>query len=139
MIESTEKRLGTVCFFISADNKVLLGQFVYPDGRLQWSGIGGMVDPGETLVQALVREVGEETAIEVEAEDLLEVYLLELEDLLLHVFVARRWGGSIEAREQSLLQMRWFNFDDIPYDQLPPGNSEWLPGVLSKARLAPGP
>lgn len=137
--ETTEKRSGTVCFFVSADNKVLLGQFVYPDGRLQWSGIGGMADRGETPIQALVREIGEETAIQVAPDNLLEVYLLELEDLLLHVFVARRWSGSIEAREESLLQMRWFDFDDIPYDQMPPGNAEWLPAVLSKAHLAPGP
>ena len=118
---------------------MLLGEFIYPDGRRQWSGIGGMLDRGETPIQALVREIGEETAIEVEAEDLLEVHLLELEDLLLHVFVARRLEGATEAREESLLQMRWFDFDDIPYDQMPPGNNEWLPGVLTKARLAPGP
>lgn len=40
-------------------------------GVLRWGTIGGAVDPGETLVEAAVREMREETGVVVAADDLL--------------------------------------------------------------------
>lgn len=39
-------------------------------GDLRWGTIGGAVDPGESLVEAAVREMHEETGIVIAAEDL---------------------------------------------------------------------
>jgi ADP-ribose pyrophosphatase YjhB (NUDIX family) len=54
---------------VSADDRVLLLQDQDParPGVLRWGTIGGAVDPGESLVQAAVREMFEETGIVVEA------------------------------------------------------------------------
>lgn len=40
-------------------------------GVLRWGTIGGAVDPGETLLEAAVREMREETGVVVAADDLL--------------------------------------------------------------------
>jgi len=53
---------------VSPDDRVLLLQDQDParPGVLRWGTIGGGVDPGETLVQAAVREMFEETGIVIE-------------------------------------------------------------------------
>ena len=39
-------------------------------GDLRWGSIGGAVDPGETLLEAAVREMREETGVVIDAADL---------------------------------------------------------------------
>lgn len=46
---------------------VLLVENLRRNGRTDWSTPGGVVDPGETPVQGLTREVAEETGLEVGA------------------------------------------------------------------------
>ncbi len=57
---------------VSADGTVLLLQCQDParPGDLHWASIGGAVDPGETLAEAAVREMLEETGIVVEPAEL---------------------------------------------------------------------
>jgi 8-oxo-dGTP pyrophosphatase MutT (NUDIX family) len=59
---------------VSAEGEVLLLQCQDParPGDLHWISIGGAVDPGETRVEAALRELREETGIEAEADDLTE-------------------------------------------------------------------
>ena len=65
------------------------------DGPRSWSLPGGKAEPGETLEQALVREVREETGLDVEAGRLLYV----CDNVGAHVvhitFEARRVGGRL--------------------------------------------
>ena len=57
---------------VSPDGAVLLlqGQDPARPGDLHWVSIGGAVDPGETLAEAAVRELLEETGIVVEPSEL---------------------------------------------------------------------
>ncbi len=50
---------------IVEDDRLLLIERGRGAGRGQWSVPGGRVEPGETLAEALVREVAEETALDV--------------------------------------------------------------------------
>ncbi len=52
---------------IEGPSGVLLVQNKRRDGRLDWSPPGGVVDPGETLLEGLTREVAEETGLVVES------------------------------------------------------------------------
>jgi 8-oxo-dGTP pyrophosphatase MutT (NUDIX family) len=57
---------------VSPDGAVLLLRDQDPahPGVLRWGSIGGAVDPGETLVEAVLRELREETGIVLAADDL---------------------------------------------------------------------
>jgi 8-oxo-dGTP pyrophosphatase MutT (NUDIX family) len=57
---------------VNGAGEVLLLQDQAPahPGILRWGSVGGAVDPGETLVDAALRELREETGIELPAERL---------------------------------------------------------------------
>jgi len=126
-----KKTIGTVCFIVE-DNKVLLVEFEPPTGPNYWSGIGGVVDEGEAPINGLMREISEETLLSISKEDVQEVTIVHIRDLELHVFVATKWTGELKAIEPSLKQIGWFDFQNVPYAQMRPGNEEWLPSILEQ-------
>ncbi len=124
--------VGTVCF-IKIDNKVLLAEIEYPDGRRLWNGIGGVVDPGETPTQVVVREISEETKLLVRPSEVVESKIITIGILELHVFTASSYTGELEVIDPTLKQLKWFDLDDVPYQQMHPGNDTWLPDILKRA------
>jgi ADP-ribose pyrophosphatase YjhB (NUDIX family) len=58
----TPLRQATVCF-LRNKNQVLLALIEYGPNDRKWTGIGGFVEAGESLEDAVVREAEEETYI----------------------------------------------------------------------------
>ena len=81
---------------------------------------GGFVDIGETVEQALVREMKEETSLDVEIVRLLGVYSDPNRDPRFHTvsitFVCKAYGqpkASSDAKEVKI-----FKLEEIPFDKL---------------------
>lgn len=78
------------------DNQILLVQQKLSDKR-NWSLPGGRLERGETISQGLIREMKEETGLDVEVVRML--YLCDVEvgsNTILHItFLLRRLGGEI--------------------------------------------
>ncbi len=125
------KKHGTVCFIVE-DESVLLVRISYPDGQVLWNGIGGVVDAGESATQAVIREVTEETEISVLKSDLTEEMIVDVGEYDLHVFVATKWSGELEAIDPTLGELKWFKLADVPYGEMHKDNDKWLPQILSK-------
>ena len=83
---------------IEDDQILLLNQDT--DGPRTWSLPGGKVEDGETLAQALVREMREETGVEVRPGRLL--YLCDhVQAHVVHItFEVERVGGEVGAVEE---------------------------------------
>jgi len=68
-----EQPLVGVGGIVFLEDKVLLIKRKNPPGEGEWNIPGGLVKVGETLEQAIVREVEEETGIKISKEGLVEV------------------------------------------------------------------
>ena len=105
-----EKSCG--CIVINEKNQVLLihhnaGHWDFPKGH---------VEKGETEVQTAIREVKEETNIDVEVNDKYR-YTVEYspkEDVIKEVvyFLAKNISDDKEAQLEEVSEVQWFNFDE---------------------------
>ena len=104
--------------------RVLLGrQAAWPAGR--YSTIAGFVEPGESLEDAVAREVHEETGIRVAGIEYHSSQPWPFPSSLMLGFTARAASQDIDLRDLELEDARWFTREDIargtPY--LPPNVS----------------
>ncbi len=96
------------------DGQVVFVQNRRRNGSLDWSTPGGVVDPGEQILEALGREVVEETALTVAGWSPM-LYSVDVDfvgrDLTLHaqVFVAQGYDGSlhIDDPDEVVVDGRW--------------------------------
>jgi 8-oxo-dGTP diphosphatase len=133
---------ATLCILIRGDpaHEILLGMKKARFGAGKYNGFGGKVEEGETVAEATVREMREETGVDVRLEDLERVgrltflfpYRPEWEQVV-HVYLARRWQGT--PQESDEMAPAWFAVDDIPYEQMWDDDLYWLPRVLGGERV----
>ena len=116
--------------------QVLLGRKKKGLGAGNIVGLGGKLEPGESALDAAVREVEEESGLVVEASALVPLGVLTY--LFPHreswsqessVFVCREWTGT--PRESDELNPEWFDVASLPVDQMWDDARHWLPGVLA--------
>src|SRR5262245_55772853 len=88
--------------------------------RDQWSIPGGHLEWGESLHEALLREVKERTALTVEVVALIDAVVLTTEDAAENVprhyvlidFAVRAVGGNLRAGSDAA-EARWIRFSDL--------------------------
>ena len=113
--EYPDSPLVGVGAIIIEDGRVLLVKRGHPPLEGEWSIPGGVLEVGETLREAAIREAREETCLTVEPADLLGVYDRVLRDddgrTLYHYvlidFLCRRVDGEAQAADDAD-EVRWF-------------------------------
>jgi ADP-ribose pyrophosphatase YjhB (NUDIX family) len=87
----------------------------------EWSLPGGVLECGETLREAVVREAREETGLVVETDEMLGVYERLIRDdegrlryhYVLIDFLCHPVGGDLNAGSDAA-DVRWFTRDELP-------------------------
>jgi ADP-ribose pyrophosphatase YjhB (NUDIX family) len=103
------------------DQRVLLIRRGQPPLLGEWSLPGGVLECGEALREAAVREAHEETGLLVETGELLGVYerVIRGDDgrvryhYVLIDFLCRPVGGDLKAGSDAA-DVRWFTRDELP-------------------------
>lgn len=78
-----------------------------------WNLPGGRVEPGESPWDAVIREVEEETGLQVTVEKLQGVYTKNDRDSLVFSFVCAVTGGELTLTEEAR-EHRYIGIDDLP-------------------------
>jgi 8-oxo-dGTP diphosphatase len=120
--------------------EILLGRKKTGFGTGKIVGLGGHVEPGETALEATVREVAEESGIRLNPTDLREAAALTFQfptkpewNMQVSVFVGDRFTG--EAQETDEIAPRWYPLDDLPVQDMWDDNQYWLAQVLDGPHL----
>jgi 8-oxo-dGTP diphosphatase len=103
------------------NSRVLLVKRAHPPLQAQWSIPGGVLEVGELVREAAIREAREETGLIVEPEALLGVYDRILRNgeqrvqyhYVLIDFLCRQVGGELLAADDAA-EVRWFTREELP-------------------------
>lgn len=116
--------------------KILLCQKKRGFWEWLWNGPGGKQEPNESIAQAMVREIHEETGLEVQLWDLKEAWILhfyfqkdEKFNQNIYLFEIEKFSNTPQETEE--MRPEWFNISDIPYDKMWEDDALWLPRVLN--------
>ncbi len=123
--------------FLLKDDKILLAMKKRGFGAGHWNGVGGKIEPDETLEQAAVRECQEEIGVVPKTLEKVAVHEFifprETDNITVHTFVTRHWEG--EPHETEEMAPRWFRISEIPYAEMWDDDIVWLPLVLQGKKL----
>jgi 8-oxo-dGTP diphosphatase len=107
------------------DGRILLQR--RPEGRSMaglWEFPGGKIEDGETPEEALVRELSEELAVEIDAANLMPACFASAHigdrPLLLLLYVCKKWSGEPVAVESP--ELGWYSIDEMANLAMPPAD-----------------
>ena len=120
-----------VIMLVTDGDRALLGrQPSWPEGR--YSTLAGFVDPGESLEEAVIREVAEEVGVEVREVSYFGNQPWPFPASLMIGFFARAVTTEISVDHEEISDARWFTREEMRAEA--EGGTLVLPGGISISR-----
>ena len=133
------KKIETTLLYLRKDNKILLAKKKRGFAKNKYNGVGGKVEDYETPEEAAIRECEEEISVKpikyekVGKIEYDEYYKGKRENVIVHVYISNKWNGIPKESEEML--PKWFDINNIPYDEMIGDDPYWLPLVLEGKKV----
>jgi len=133
------KVLETTLLLLRKDNEILLAKKKRGFGEGKYNGVGGKLEEGETPEEAMIRETEEEIMItptkyeKMGVIEFLEYVKGERANVKFHLYVATEWIGVPKESEEMI--PNWFSLDNLPYNEMFPDDTYWLPYILEGKKI----
>ena len=121
---SEAEHWGVGCIILNEENKILC---IQRSDNGQWSSPGGTVDPGETIMDAVVREIKEEVGLDITRPRYIGMCYNRTEKNGQQIiwnaysFVCRTYSGNVTIQEDEVSQYQWLNlYECLNYDLFKP-------------------
>lgn len=119
----------TTLSLIEKGDEVLLAMKKRGFGEGWWNGFGGKPNEGESIEDAAIRELEEESGIIAKTQKQRGKIIFDFrggEDIIeMHVFEVTEYTG--EPVETEEMRPQWFKKEDAPYHEMWPADREWMP------------
>jgi 8-oxo-dGTP diphosphatase len=117
------KTVEVVAAIIKNNNKVFATQRGYGEFQGEWEFPGGKIEPGETPIQALVREIEEELDTHIQVGELIKTVEYDYPNfhLKMHCYWCEVISGNLVLKEHEAA--KWLGKEDID-------TVAWLPADL---------
>lgn len=117
---------SVVAVIIDSDDQVLLTKRNVPPFEGEWVMPGGKIDLGEPIIKALEREVMEEVGLQVEVEDIIDVFehLTPGEDnyhFIILYYLCHPLYCDINHNASEVAEARWVPRAELSQYQMPDG------------------
>lgn len=133
---------ATVCYLIK-DNKVLLALKTKKIGEGCWNGYGGGIEEKESVIEAAVRELHEESGVVAIPEYLEKIAVVDFHNTKsdgstficrVHFFKVFKWTGDPQESEE-MITPTWFEINNLPVEKMMPADVYWLPLALGGKKI----
>ena len=120
--------------FLVDDTQILLALKKRGFGAGKRNGVGGKLEPGESIEEAVIRECQEEigvTPISFRPVAELDFYggsAMEPWNMYVYAYFCDEWEGAPNESEEMAPQ--WYPISNIPYSGMWQDDAYWLPAVL---------
>ena len=134
---------STLCYLLKkgeTKEEILLAMKKRGFGIGKWNGAGGKMDleKDKDILDTTIRETKEEIGVKVKNIEKVAVLSFFFENKEewnqdVHVYFAREWDGDpVESEE---MKPKWFDLDNIPYEETWGDDEFWLPRVLAGEKV----
>lgn len=128
MNKKSERDIPSMAVVFNNEGKILLSKRYKPGdwAHEKWNLPGGIIDYGEHPANTAIREVKEETGIDIKVDFPLPIVeskaMNEINtDVIAIAYIASFVSGSIDTdKDQGTSEARWFSYDDIDFNNSMP-------------------
>jgi 8-oxo-dGTP pyrophosphatase MutT (NUDIX family) len=100
----------------------------------KWNGFGGKIEAGETIVEAAIRELKEESDLDVAQENIKQVGYLVFNMMeskkIMRVHVFETWEFEGQEKESEEMRPQWYKEDELPFQSMWKDDPYWMPTLL---------